>query len=155
MTENKKAEGKSFLSKLDQASADKGKLLELARDTIRESHNKLTFLGRKDLSVKSISLHIRAAFAERKANVNSPEFSSNDRLYMIMQKYVELSKSNNPKVSEEKALNDFCKDFAAAYPKEYGVKSEQRSADVQKAADKSKNIIPLLLRQSAQSHNIV
>lgn len=128
MVENKKAEGLKFLLKLDQASAEKGKLLELARDAVRESHNHSTFSMRKDLITNPNSLDINAAFARSHAMMNA-NFSTNDKLYLIMQRYVLLAEKETPRVSKAKALDRFIKEFAAAYPQEYGVQTTAKTAE--------------------------
>ncbi|MBR6355619.1 MAG: hypothetical protein IKR92_02075 [Alphaproteobacteria bacterium] len=147
MAENKKAEGLKFLVKLNQASAEPGKLLELARDSIRESHDHRTFSGRSDLIVNADALDINKAYAYGHAVMNA-NFSTNDKLYLIMYRYVQLAVKDNPLTSKAKALAHFCKEFAAAYPQEYGVKSKQKVDDKSKAA-------PLLMMKSAQNHSIV
>jgi len=119
MVENKKAEGLKFLLKLDQASAEKGKLLELARDAVRESHDHRAFSNRKELITNPDSLDINAAFARSHALMNA-NFSTNDKLYLIMKRYVELAAKENPRMSKGRALADFCHEFAAAFPQEYG-----------------------------------
>ena len=153
MVENKKAEGLKFLMKLDSASAEKGKLLELARDTIRESHDHRTFSGRKDLIINADSLDINRAYAWGHAVLNA-NFSTNDRLYLIMDRYVKLDTKGNPRASKAKALARFRAEFAKTYAQEYGIKSEPKMTDLHKTEEKS-NITPLLMMKSAQNHNIV
>ncbi len=128
MSEDKKAEGLRFIFRLDLASTEKGKLLELARDSIRESHSHRTFSDRKDLLLNPDTLHINSAYATGHAIMNA-NFSTNDKLYMIMHRYVSLVSKENPKMSQAKALEKFRADFAAAYPQEFGAKAEPQKAN--------------------------
>lgn len=154
MTENKKAEGLEFLlRKLNPAANDKDKLVDLAHEAICSSHTKRTFTERRGKGLDLLSLNLGEARARIHLMANR-EFTTDDKLYFIIKRYVDLAQKENPRTSEKSAINEFCTEFQKRYPKEYGAKSEQRSADVQKAADKS-NIAPLLMMKSAQNHNVV
>jgi hypothetical protein len=123
MTDNKKADGLRFILKLDIMADDERKLVQLAREIIDDSHDKRTFLERKnqDLQVNPTSINLGAAIGASHAMMNN-NLSTNDKLYMVMNKYLKLALQKNPKASKDKALERFCKDFAAAFPKEYGMK---------------------------------
>ncbi len=126
MTNEKKAEGLKFILKLDMAADDERKLVQLARDAIIDSHDKRTFLERKnqDLQVNPTSINLGAAIGMSHAMMNN-NISTNDKLYMVINKYFKLALQKNPKTSKEKALEHFCKRFADMFPQEYGEKQQK------------------------------
>ena len=63
-----------------------------------------------------------AAIGKSHAVMNN-NLSTNDKLYMVMNKYIKLIQQQNPKITKEKALADFCKTFAADFPAEFGLTS--------------------------------
>ncbi len=119
MADNKTIKRPSFIFELGAAADDKDKLLELARGAIAESHDHRTFVERKELNKKSDVLAMNARWALLKA-MTSTNLSTNNKLYLIMERYVTLAEKQHPKISKAKALDNFFKDFAAKYPKEYG-----------------------------------
>ncbi|MBQ7633090.1 MAG: hypothetical protein IJS88_03145 [Alphaproteobacteria bacterium] len=119
MTEKKDSEGLKFLFRLDLAGADQDKLLELARASIEESKTHRTFSERKELITNPDSLKVNAARAHIKAMV-STDLSTNNKLYMIMERYVEIDEKKHPTTPRHKALDKFFNDFAKKYPTEYG-----------------------------------
>lgn len=124
MTEKKNPESSNFANRLDQAATDKDKLLQLARDVIDESHDGRSFSQRRsrDLRVNPTGIFVGDAIARvhEKANAN---LSTNDKLYMVMQQYINLSIAGNPRASKDKALAKFCQEFAQKYPKEFGAEN--------------------------------
>lgn len=152
MTKNKKSEGLEFLlRKFNPAANDKDQLVDLAHEAICMSHTKRTFIDRRGKDLDLLSLNL----GETKARIHlmaNREFTTNDKLYFIIKRYVDLAQKVNPRTSEKSAINEFCTEFQKRYPKEYGVKSAQK--DLQQVADKS-NIAPLLMMKSAQNHNVV
>lgn len=123
MTDKKNSEGLEFILKLDVSANDEKKLVQLAKEAIcDDTHDKRTFLERKnrDLHCNPYSINIGSIIATAHAMVNN-DFSTKDKLYMVMQKYINLAQQNNPKISKEKALENFQHDFATAFPKEYGI----------------------------------
>lgn len=154
MAENKKSEGLEFLlRKLNPAANDKDKLVDLAHEAICMSHTKRTFIERRGKGLDLLSLNLGEAQARIHIMANR-EFTTNDKLYYIIKRYVDLVQKENPRTPEKSAIDEFCEKLQERYPKEYGAKSAQKSADLQKAADKS-NIAPLLMMKSARNHNIV
>lgn len=145
MVENKHAEGLKFMFRLDQASADKDKLLELAHTTLCESHSKRTFTDRcgKDLNLLSLDLGETQARIHILAN---KEVSTKDKLCMIIKRYVVLSQKDNPRISEKRAIDNFCSELQKRYPKEYGVEPKDKAAVKQPFN---------LMMKSAQTHSIV
>lgn len=145
MTEKKNSEGLKFILKLDMAANDENKLLQLAREAIAESHDQRTFLQRsgQDLRVNPTSINLGAAIGTGHAMMNT-NLSTNDKLNMVINKYLKLTIEKNPKISKEKALDKFCKDFAAAHPEQYGVKKEN--------TQQSQGLNPLLLRNQARGY---
>lgn len=127
MTTKKNAEGIKFIFKLDAATNDEKKLVELAKEAIEQSHDKRTFSERKnqDLRVNPTSINLGAAIGGSHAMMNT-NLSTNDKLYMVMNKYIKLAQQKNPKISKDKALERFCTDFARTFPKEYGHKEPQQ-----------------------------
>lgn len=123
MTDTKKNEGLRFILKLDMAADDERKLVQLAREIIDNSHDKRTFLERKnqDLQVNPTSINLGAAIGASHAMMNN-NLSTNDKLYMVMNKYLKLTLQKNPKTSKDKALERFCKAFATDFPQQYGIK---------------------------------
>lgn len=121
MTENKIADGLKFLLKLDMSSYSENMLLQLANDAINGSHDKRTFVERRgrDLLVNPTSVHLCSVIATGHAMTNS-NLSTKDKLYMIMDRYVELAVRKKPKMSKDKALNNFCEEFAEKFPQAYG-----------------------------------
>jgi len=137
MTDNKPSEGLDFMMKLNTASFDEKKLVQLAHSAIVDSHDQRTFLERegKDLRVNPTSINLGATIGMGHAILNH-NLSTNDKLNMVMKKYIDLVVRNNPKTTKEEALNSFCKDFAKQYPNEYGKKDNSPS--------KQTNLNPLL-----------
>ncbi len=127
MVENRTNKRSSFIFELGAAADDKDKLLKLAHDAIVESpsSDKPSFVERKDLNKSPDSLEMNARWALLKA-MTSSNLSTNNKLYLIMERYVLLQEKQHPKISRAKALENFFKDFAAQYPKEYGVKGTQQ-----------------------------
>lgn len=144
MTEKKNVEGVRFLLRLDQAALDKGKLLDLARSVIDESHDQRSFAERKaqDLTVNPTSVNLGATIGLGHAITNK-NLSTNDKLYMILHKYIALSLNENPKASKDKILQRFSREFAMTYPKEYGLEESKRVAPPQS--------IDMLSKQATQS----
>ena len=132
MLEKKNAEGLKFMFRLDQAALDKSKLISLAHDVIDDSHDKRTFFERQvqDLRVNPTSINLGATIGLGHA-VTNKNLSTNDKLYMVMHKYISLSLSENPKTSKDKALKRFCHEFAMSYPEEYGVNRHNKSVNQQ------------------------
>ena len=154
MNENKKSEGKEFKERLANAD-NKSKLVELARDSIIHSHDKRAFSERKELITASGGLHLRSVYALGRSE--TPEFSTNDRLYMIMYKYMMMSVKNNPLASDsakEKAIIQFKKDFAEKYPQEYGIKSNVQTKQIDKSAEKPAQIMLKNNMQTTRFNNI-
>ncbi|MBQ8481865.1 MAG: hypothetical protein IJ532_04975 [Alphaproteobacteria bacterium] len=134
MTDKKNTEGLKFILKLDMMADDEKKLVQLAKEAIDDSHDKRTFLERKnqDLRVNPTSINLGAAIGSSHAIMNN-NLSTNDKLYMIMNKYIKLVQQKNPKMTKDKALDNFCKVFSAEFPNEYGVKTIERcSVDLNK-----------------------
>ena len=127
MTDKKNAEGLKFILKLDMLADDEKKLVQLAKEAIDDSHDKRTFLERKnqDLRVNPTSINLGAAIGSGHAMMNN-NLSTNDKLYMVMNKYIKLMQQKNPKITKDKALDNFCKVFSTEFPNEYGLKPTQR-----------------------------
>lgn len=125
MADNKTIKRPSFIFELGAAADDKDKLLELARGAIAESHDHRTFVERKELNKKADVLAMNARWALLKA-MTSTNLSTNNKLYLIMERYVNLAEKQHPKISKAKALDNFFKDFAAKYPKEYGAEGANK-----------------------------
>lgn len=123
METKRSAEGLKFILKLDMLGDDEKKLVQLAKEVIDESHDKRTFAERRnqDLQVNPTSINLGAAIGASHALMKN-NLSTNDKLYMVMNKYLKLALQKNPKASKDKALERFCNDFATAFPKEYGAK---------------------------------
>ena len=140
MVENTKAGGSGFIFKLGAAAKDKDSLLQLARDVIDESHDKRTFAERRkqDLYANPTSIKLYSLAGLKKAITNK-NLSTNDKLYMIMQNYINLETANN-RTTPENALKHFCKDFAAKYPREFGQNSAQSLDLVLKSRGNSNSI---------------
>jgi hypothetical protein len=124
MTDKRNIEGVKFILKLDMSADDERKLVQLAKEAIDDSHDKRTFLERKnqDLRVNPTSINLGAAIGSGHAMMNN-NLSTNDKLYMVMNKYIKLMQQKSPKITKEKALDNFCKIFAAEFPNEYGIKN--------------------------------
>jgi len=147
MADNKTVKRPSFIFELGAAADDKDKLLKLAHDAIVESpsHDKPTFVDRKDLNKSADSLEMNARWALLKAMTNT-HLSTNNKLYLIMERYVQMQEKQHPKISRAKALDNFFRDFAESYPREYG------AADAQKTADKNdKQILNYILKERGKS----
>ena len=132
MTDKKNPEGLKFILKLDMCANDEKRLVQLAGEAIAASHDKRTFSERRnqDLRVNPTSINLGAAIGTGHAMMNN-NLSTNDKLYMIMNKYLKLAQQKNPKISKDKALEHFCKDFAASFPMEYGAeKKAQRTVEI-------------------------
>ena len=101
--------------------------MQLAKEAIDDSHDKRTFLERKnqDLRVNPTSINLGAAIGSGHAMMNN-NLSTNDKLYMVMNKYIKLMQQKNPKITKDKALDNFCKVFSTEFPNEYGLKPTQR-----------------------------
>ena len=129
MTDKKNAEGLKFILKLDMMADDEKKLVQLAKEAIDDSHDKRTFLERKsqDLRVNPTSINLGAAIGSSHAIMNN-NLSTNDKLYMVMNKYIKLMQQKNPKTTKDKALESFCKVFSTEFPNEYGIKPIQRGS---------------------------
>lgn len=129
MTDKKNIESVKFLFELNSCADNEEKLVQLAGEAVVKSHDKRTFVERKnqDLSVNPASINLGAAIAKSHALMNH-NLSTNDKLYMIMHKYLNAVLQKNPKASKDKALERFCADFAAKFPKEYGVKQNIQPA---------------------------
>ena len=123
MAEKKQAEGVKFLLKLDQAALSKDGLLDLAQEVISQSHDKRTFVERDgyDLYVNPTSVKLGSLIGLRKA-IKNENLGTNDRLNMIMQKYISISTANG-RMSAESAIKHFRKEFAAKHPQEFGQKA--------------------------------
>ena len=144
MIENKKADGLKFLLKLDPAANNKDKLVDLAHEAICSSHTKRTFAERRGKGLDLLSLNL----GEMQARIHvmaGREFTTNDKLYLIIKRYVNLVQKENPRTSEKSAINEFCSALQKRYPKEYGSEAQDKSAVKQ----------PLLMMKSAQNHSIV
>lgn len=128
MIDNKPSEGLSFMMKLNNAAFDKKELVRLAHEAIMDSHDQRTFVERqgKDLRVNPTSINLGATVGMGHAILNH-NLSTNDKLNMVMKKYIDLAVKDNPDISKESALKSFCKDFAKSYPEEYGAKSGEHA----------------------------
>ena len=116
------SKGFEFIQRL-QVSDDENKLVRLAKEAIDESHDQRTFLERKnkDLRFNPCGVNIGNVIAIGHAMANN-DFTTKDKLYMVLEKYINLVQQKNPLTSKDKALERFEHNFAAAFPKEYGVK---------------------------------
>ena len=108
--------GQQFVAELNSAAKDKDSLLLMARDVIRKSHTKRTFVER-DLPENSTALDMRATYAMLNA-YSRKDLSNDQRLILIKQKY------------QKQGFGDFDKDFRKTFPQEYGVKKETANAKV-------------------------
>ena len=106
MTDKRNIEGVKFILKLDMSADDERKLVQLAKEAIDDS----------------TSIKLGAAIGSGHAMMNN-NLSTNDKLYMVMNKYIKLMQQKSPKITKEKALDNFCKIFAAEFPNEYGIKN--------------------------------
>ena len=124
MTDNTPSVSLMFKLKLDSVAFGKDDLIKLAKETIDVSHDHRTFSERegRDLIVNPTSIKVGATVGMGRAIMNK-NLSTNDKLYMIMNKYISLVRSKNPLASEYMALDSFRKDFAKKYPEEFGVKN--------------------------------
>lgn len=132
MTDKKNSEGLKFVLKLDMCANDEKKLVQLAGEAIADSHDKRTFSERRnqDLRVNPTSINLGAAIGTSHAMMNN-NLSTNDKLYMIMNKYLKLAQQKNSKISKDKALEHFCKDFANSFPVEFGAERKtQRTPEI-------------------------
>jgi len=132
MTDKKNSEGLKFILKLDMCANDEKKLVQLAGEAITDSHDKRTFSERRnqDLRVNPTSINLGAAIGTGHAMMNN-NLSTNDKLYMIINKYLKLAQQKNPKISKDKALEHFCKDFANSFPAEFGAEHKmQRTPEI-------------------------
>lgn len=125
MTENKKAEVFKFVSMLHASADNEQALLLLAQNAIATSHDKRTFSERRsqDLRVNPTSINLGSAIGTSHAVMNN-NLSTNDKLYMIMNKYIKLITNKNPKMNKDKALDRFCTEFASRFPEEFGAKKK-------------------------------
>lgn len=116
-------EKSDFIKKLKLVAEDENGLIRLAKEAIEQSHDKRTFLERKnqDLSVNPTCINLGATIGIGHAMMNN-YLSTKDKLYIIMDRYIKHALQKNARISKDKALERFCKDFAAAFPKEYGIK---------------------------------
>ena len=131
MTENKPAEGLKFILKLDAAQNDFSKLLELANQSILASNTKRPFSERygRDLPNNPQGIGIGAAIGKIHALTNK-NLSTNDKLNMIMDRYI---KSHSP-LKPENALKKFTTELQKLYPEAYSGKTAHKSADIQRIA---------------------
>ena len=106
-TKKKLTSGKIFMARVEIATK-KGKesLLDLAATTIRNSHSERTYFER-ELPKSQTALNMRATYATMNAYTGK-ELSTDQRLILIKQRY------------QKAGYGDFDKDFAKAYPQEYG-----------------------------------
>ena len=120
MVEKKNTEGLKFILRLNMVADDKDKLVLLAKQAVDESHDKRTFTERKnqDLRVNATSIKLGATIADAHVMLNN-NLSTNDKLYKIMDRYINLV-SEKHKITKDEALKHFCKDFANKFPQEYG-----------------------------------
>lgn len=132
MNTNINPEKPDFIKKLEQVGEDEKALIRLAKEAINESHDKRTFLERKnrDIRFNPCGIAIGNAIATGHAMANSV-FTTKDKLYMVMKKYIDLTIQKKPKISKDEALNKFCRDFAAEFPKEYGIQRTFENIDNQ------------------------
>ena len=101
MTDKRNIEGVKFILKLDMSADDERKLVQLAKEAIDDSHDKRTFLERKnqDLRVNPTSINLGAAIGSGHAMMNN-NLSTNDKLYMVMNKYIKLMQQKSPKITK-------------------------------------------------------
>ena len=125
MVEKKGPEGIRFICRLDRATVEADGLLKLAHDVIDESHDHRTFDERRELIKNADGLKVNAAVAQFKA-MSGTDLSTNNKLYMIMERYVELEEKKHPKASRAKALDKFFEEFAAKYPQEFGIDGAEK-----------------------------
>ena len=104
----KMTSGQWFMARLEVATRDKKDLLKLAAVTIRNSHTKRTY-SERELPKNPTALNMRATYAICNV-VTGKDLSTDQRLILIKQRY------------QKAGYGDFDKDFAKAYPNEYGKK---------------------------------
>lgn len=107
----KMTSGQWFMARLEVATRDKKDLLKLAAVTIRNSHTKRTY-SERELPKNTTALNMRATYAVCNV-VAGKDLSTDQRLILIKQRY------------QKAGYGDFDKDFAKAYPNEYGKEKNQ------------------------------
>lgn len=131
MTDAKNKENLKFAIRLKAAAENAEKLVALAGRVIAESHDKRTFSERRrqDLQVSSTGVNLGAAVARGRYLLDN-NLSTNDKLYVIMNKYAALLRQNDQSVTKDAALERFCRDLAAKYPEAYGRQQIKRTLSV-------------------------
>lgn len=145
MVENRKSEGLNFLLCKLPAANDKNKLVELAHETLCMSHSKRTFMERRSKDLNLLALGLGERIGRIHAMTNTV-VTTNDKLYLIIKKYVDLEQRNSPKISEKTAIDNFCKELRERCPKEYGVEHKEKVSERQPFN---------LIMKSAKSRGIV
>ena len=114
-------ESMNFYIKLKSCSEDKGLLLRMAAEAIAFSHDKRTLAQRRnqDLQFNPTSINLGSTIGTIRA-FHKQNLSTNDKLCMIINKYINLETKNNPKFNKNKALDNFDREFAEQYPKQHG-----------------------------------
>ena len=105
-TKTKLTSGQWFMARLEVSSRDKDALLKLAAVTINNSHTKRSYFER-ELPTNQTALNMRATYAAFNA-ATKKDLSTDQRLILVKQRY------------QKAGYGDFDKDFAKAYPKEFG-----------------------------------
>ena len=131
MVNEKNKEGINFLLKLDAlvARQDSDGLVDMAGEAIARSHDGRTFLQRKDrdLTLNPTVIKLKAIVGNSNA-LNNLDLSTNDRLYMIMNRYIGLEVVKSGKMTPEKALDKFCRQLAEKDPILYGAEMRRHDA---------------------------
>ena len=128
MAEKKTPKDAAFLRALYRAvlGADKEQLVSLASDVIDKSHDGRSFSERRsrDLIVNPASIGMGATFGLGHALMGA-NLSTKDKLYMVMNEYINLSVGGNAKASKDRALAKFCHEFAEKYPRQFGAENAE------------------------------
>lgn len=110
-----------FYTKLKDCSENKDSLLKMAAEAIAFSHDKRTLAQRRsqDLQFNPTSINLASTIGTIRA-FHKQNLSTNDKLCMIINKYIGLAIKDNPKLNKPKALEDFDCEFAKRYPNMHG-----------------------------------
>ncbi len=133
VSQNKAMTAQEFMVKLEGAVRDKDVMLDLAAETIRNSHTKATF-SKRELPKTQTALDMKAVFiyAKMAPRLNEKvvvypkkDLSTDERLVLIKQQY------------QKRGYGDFDADFKKKYPREFGVKLYTNNMYVNRQASMS------------------
>ena len=114
-------DSRNFLMKLNGCASDKKLLLRMAAEAIAHSHDHRTLAQRRsqDLQFNPTSINLRACIGKIHA-LNNQNLSTNDKLCMVINEYINLEIKDNPKTHKDTALEHFNQQFLNLYPQQHG-----------------------------------